>query len=185
MKQIKVLQDGVKECGAACLLSIIKYYKGNVSLERLLELTKTTKEGTNFYNLGEAAKEIGLVSKGYKIDDINKLNEIEKPFISQIVRNNYKHFVVVYKIKNDKITIMDPAKGMIKLNINEFNKLWTGYILILEPYKILPVYNENNYILSILKYIMFNNKKIIINLFSLTIIVTLFTLEFLNSSIFS
>jgi len=175
MKKIKVLQDGIKECGAACLLSIIKYYGGNVSLERLLELTKTTKEGTNFYNLGEAAKEIGLITKGYKIDDIDKLNEIEKPFISQIVINNYNHFVVIYKIKNEKITIMDPAKGMLKINLNEFKKMWTGYILILEPYKCLPKYNENNYIISILKDILSNNKKIIINLFSLTIIVTLFT----------
>ena len=145
MKKNIVIQDGIKECGAACLLSIIKYYGGNVSLERLLELTKTTKEGTNFYNLKETASEIGLNGKGYKIDSIDKLSEIEKPFISQIVINNYNHFVVVYKIKNDKITIMDPTKGMIKINLDEFSKIWTGYILILEPYKKLPVYNENNY----------------------------------------
>ena len=175
MKKIIVMQDGIKECGASCLLSIIKYYDGNVSLERLLELTNTTKEGTNFYNMQKAANEIGLISKGYKIDSIDKLIDIEKPFISQIVKDNYNHFVVVYKIKNDKITIMDPAKGMIKLSLEEFNNLWTGYILVLEPYKKLPVYNENNYILSLLKNIIFNNKKIIINLLSLTLIVTIFT----------
>ena len=73
MKKNIVLQDGIKECGSACLLSIIKYYGGNVSRERLLELTKTTKEGTNFYNISQAANEIGLISKGYKIDNINKL----------------------------------------------------------------------------------------------------------------
>ena len=175
MKKNIVLQDGIKECGSACLLSIIKYYGGNVSRERLLELTKTTKEGTNFYNISQAANEIGLISKGYKIEDINKLYEIEKPFISQIVINNYNHFVVIYKIKNNMITIMDPAKGILKLNIDEFSKIWTGYILMLEPYKKLPVYNENNYILSILKNILFDNKKIIINLLSLTLITTIFT----------
>ena len=135
MKKNIVIQDGIKECGAACLLSIIKYYGGNISLERLLELTKTTKEGTNFYNIKEAANEIGLISKGYKIDEIDKLYEIEKPFISQIVQNNYHHFVVIYKIKNDKVTIMDPAKGMIKISIKEFSQISTGYILILEPFK--------------------------------------------------
>ena len=174
-KKITVLQDGIKECGSACLLSIIKYYGGNVSLERILELTKTTKEGTNFYNLGEAAKEIGLISKGYQIENIDKLIDIEKPFISQIVRNNYKHFVVIYKIKNDKFTIMDPAKGMIKISKEEFNKLWTGYILILEPYKKLPIYDDNNYIVSIIKDIIITNKKIINNLLSLTLITTIFT----------
>ena len=175
MKKNKVIQDGIKECGAACLSSIIKYYGGNVSRERLLELTKTTKEGTNFYNISQAANEIGLISKGYKIDNINKLYELEKPFISQIVMNNYNHFVVIYKIKNGNITIMDPAKGILKLSIDEFSKIWTGYILMLEPYKKLPVYNENNYILSILKNIIFDNKKIIINLLSLTLITTIFT----------
>ena len=175
IKKIKVIQDGIKECGASCLMSIIRYYGGNVSLERLLELTKTTKDGTNFYNLQEAAREIGLLSKGYKIDEIEKILEIEKPFISQIVKNNYTHFVVVYKIKNNKITIMDPTKGMVKISLKEFQNIWTGYILILEPYKKLPIYNENNYVISILKDIIFHNKKIIINLFSLTALVTIFT----------
>ena len=175
MKKNIVIQDGIKECGAACLLSIIKYYGGNVSLERLLELTKTTKEGTNFYNLKEAAIEIGLNGEGYKLDSIDKLSEIEKPFISQIVINNYHHFVVVYKIKNNKITVMDPAKGMQKIDLDVFNNMWTSYILILEPFKKLPVYDENNYIFSILKSIIFSNKKIIINLMSLSLIVTLFT----------
>ena len=175
MKKNIVIQDGIKECGAACLLSIIKYYGGNVSLERLLELTKTTKEGTNFYNLKEAAIEIGLNGEGYKLDSIDKLSEIENPFISQIVINNYHHFVVVYKIKNNKITIMDPAKGMQKISLDEFNNMWTGYILILEPFKKLPIYDENNYIFSILKNIIFNNKKIILNLISLSLVVTLFT----------
>ena len=175
MKKNIVIQDGIKECGAACLLSIIKYYGGNVSIERLIELTKTTKEGTNFYNLKVAAEEIGLTALGYKIEDFNTLQEIEKPFISQIVINNYNHFVVVYKIINGKITIMDPARGMIKLSIDEFKKMWTSYILILEPYKKLPIYEENNYIFSILKTIIFSNKKIIINLLSLSIIATLST----------
>ena len=33
MQKIEVLQDGIKDCGAACLLSVIKYYGGNDSLE--------------------------------------------------------------------------------------------------------------------------------------------------------
>ena len=118
-----VIQDGIKECGSACLLSVIRYYGGNVEVNRLLELTNTTKDGTNFYDITKAASAIGLSAKGYKLNDINKLNETKKPFISQVIINNYKHFVVVYKIKNKIITIMDPAKGMIKLTIEEFSKI--------------------------------------------------------------
>ena len=173
-KKCIVLQDGFKECGSACLLSIIRYYGGNVSMERILELTKTGKDGTNFHNMSLAGLELGMMSKGYFIDNINDLDNIEKPFISQIVINNYHHFVVVYKISGEKITIMDPAKGMENISISEFLKIFTGYILIMEPIKKLPIYNDNNYLLNTIKEIIISNKKIIINLILLTLITTIF-----------
>ena len=64
-KKLIVKQDGYKECGAACLLSIIKYYKGNISINKLLELTHTNKTGTSFYNLIEASAKIGLEAIGW------------------------------------------------------------------------------------------------------------------------
>ena len=175
MKNVVVLQEGIKECGCACLLSIIRYYHGNVSIDRLLELTKTDKDGTNFYNLGVAGKELGLMSKGYKVDNIKKLEEINRPFISQVIINQMKHFVVVYKIKGDVITIMDPAKGMVKLKRCDFEKIFTGNILMFEPYRKLPVYQEDNYVLEMLKEVIINNKQLIINLLGLSLIVTIFT----------
>lgn len=175
MKKFVVLQEGIKECGCACLLSIIRYYHGNVSVERLLELTRTNKDGTNFYNLEVAGKELGLMSKGYKVDNIKKLQEINRPFISQVIINQMKHFVVVYKVKNEIITVMDPTKGMVKMKVCEFEKIFTGNILVFEPYKKLPVYQEDNYVLEILKEIINNNKKIVGNLMGLTLVATIFT----------
>ena len=174
-KNYTVIQDGIKECGSACLLSIIRYYGGNVSINSLNELTKTNKEGTNFYNLTEAAKEIGLTGKAYKLSSTKEIIQIDKPFISQVVINNYTHFVVVYKISDTKITIMDPAKGMVNMIIDEFNDIWTGYILTLEPYKRLPIYDEDNYLMNIIEYIIYNNKKMIINILIETLIVIIFT----------
>ena len=174
-KNYTVIQDGIKECGSACLLSIIRYYGGNVSINSLNELTKTNKNGTNFYNLTEAAKEIGLTGKAYKLSSTKEIIQIDKPFISQVVINNYTHFVVVYKISDTKITIMDPAKGMVNMIIDEFNDIWTGYILTLEPYKRLPIYDEDNYLMNIIEYIIYNNKKMIINILIETLIVIIFT----------
>ena len=174
-KNYIVIQNGLKDCGCACLLSVIRYYGGNVPMDKLLELTNTTSSGTNFYDITKAANEIGLSSKGYKLNSINKLDETEKPFISQVIINNYKHFVVVYKIKNNIITIMDPAKGMVKLTIDGFNKIWTSYILILTPYKKLPFLEDNNYLNSVIKKVIRNNKTIIMCLLLMTLTVTILT----------
>lgn len=175
LKKYIVLQDGLKECGSACLLSIIRYYQGNISMQRLLELTKTTKDGTNFYNMSLAAKELGFISKGYKVDDFELLKEIDKPFVSQIIINNYYHFVVVYKIKNNKVTIMDPAKGIINISLDKFKSIYTGYILLLEPYKKIPIYTESNYLINLVKETIYNNKNLIIKLLFFTIIIAIFT----------
>ena len=175
LKKYVVLQDGIKECGAACLLSIIKYYKGNVSLNYLLEITNTNKNGTNFYELSKGAQEIGFQSKGYKINNINEMLQYNNPFICQIKINNYNHFVVVYKIQKNKITVMDPAKGMIVVNQNKFNEMFTGNILLLEPIKKMPVFNDNNYLLKVIQNIIIINKKLIIKILSLTILVIIFT----------
>ena len=78
-KNLIVKQDGYKECASACLLSIIRFYGGNISINKLVELTKTDKFGTNFYNIKMAANEIGLDGIGYKVDDITKLKNVSTP----------------------------------------------------------------------------------------------------------
>lgn len=174
-KDVIVKQEGYKECGASCLLSIIKYYGGNISIDKLLKLTNTNHLGTNFYNIKVAANEIGLNAKGYKVNDVKLLIDYEKPFICQINNNNYLHFVVVYKIKDNKILVMDPAIGLINMDINSFNTIWTKNIMTFEKIKELPKYSEKNYIIEVIKQCINNNKKIIINLVLLSLISTIFT----------
>ena len=172
-KNLIVLQDGYKECGAACLLSIIRYYDGNISINKLVELTNTTKTGTHFYNLKEASTTIGLDSKAYKIDNINSLFDLKLPLICQFLNNNYEHFIVVYQITKNKVIIMDPTIGKRTLTIDEFSKLWTGYIMIFSPYKKLPIYIEEKYLNRVIIETIKNNKSIVINILLLSIIFTI------------
>ena len=108
-----VLQDGIKDCGVCCLLSIIRFYGGEVSKEYLREITHTTKDGVSLYSLGEGAKQIGFETIGMSgnLEDINVNN---LPCIVHfIVNKSYKHFVVLYGInkKKQQVILMDPAKG--------------------------------------------------------------------------
>jgi len=172
-KKLIVLQDGNKECGSASLLSIIRYYGGDIQLSKLVEITNTTKEGTNFYEIKKASYKLGLESYGYKIENFDTLYKIDCPYICQFVENNYSHFVVVYKIKNNKITIMDPAKGKVIMSKEEFSNKWTRYIMIFKPYKKLLIFNENKYLTKSIIQVLFNNKKLILNIFILSIIFTI------------
>ena len=172
-KSLIVLQEGNKDCGASCLLSVVRYYGGNISKEKIIDMTKTTKEGTTFYNIKEASNQIGLMAKSYKIEEIEKIKEITSPFICQVSKNSSMHFIVVYKVNNNKLLIMDPAIGKVIMDIFDFNNIWTGYIMILEKVGILPDYKNTKCLNKEIIKVLTSNKKIIIFIIILSIIVTL------------
>lgn len=175
-KKLIVKQDGCKECGAACLLSIIKYYKGSISINRLLELTHTDKNGTSFYNLKEASSKLGLEAIGFKV--INKdltsiINQLKMPSICQLINDNYEHFVVLYQIKNNKVIIMDPAVGFRTIKIDNFISMWTGYIMIFSKTKEIPYIKDEKYLNRIIVDTLIKNKSIVLNIILLSIIFTI------------
>lgn len=169
-----VTQDGIKDCGISCLLSIIRFYGGEVPKEYLRELTHTTKEGVSLYNLLEGAKKLGFDAVGLtgNLEDINVNN---LPCIVHfIVNKNYKHFVVLYEInkKKQEVTLMDPAKGKKIISFNEYNLLSSKNYLFLKPIKKLPQMFKKNIIYKNIKEILKENKK------------TLFLIIFLTTSYF-
>jgi len=171
-KNLIVIQEGSKECGAAALLSIIRYYQGNCSINKLLELTNTTKQGTNFYNIKVAAEKIGLSSKAFHIKELEKLDEISTPILCQLINNNFEHFVVIYKIKKDSVVLMDPSKGKVTIKKEKFKELWTGYIMIFEPYKKLLFIEETKYLNQVMIEVIIKNKDFVINIVLLSLIFT-------------
>ena len=174
-KKLIILQEGHKECGSAALLSIIRYYKGNVSLSKLSEICHITSKGTTFYNIKTAALELGLSSKAYKVEDINLLTTISSPILCQVKDDNLLHFVVIYKINNTNVVLMDPAKGEVIIDKWEFVEKWTGYIMVFEPQKKLINIKDNKFFTKLIYKTLFLNKGIIILLLSLSIVITILT----------
>ena len=122
----------MKDCGVTCLEMIIKYYKGYLKKSTLLQMTKTTKEGTTLYHLNETLKKIGFDSKGVKcnLNDITKENIILPCIANVIINNSYKHFIVIYEInfKKKYLIIADPQDKIKKISlITCYSLLFTNY----------------------------------------------------------
>ena len=155
-----VLQDGGKDCGVCCLLSIIRYYRGEVSKEYLRELTGTTRNGVSLYQLVTAASSLGFSCEGVK-GELSDLDCSRLPCIAHIVfQKKYQHFVVIYDIDRakERIVIMDPAKGKVVLSFSEFKMLSSGYFLYLNPVKQLPVFREIKSLSAFIKKFCFQNR---------------------------
>lgn len=133
-------QLNTMDCGPTCLRMVAKYYGKSFSLQSLRLESQIGKEGVNMLGISEAAEKIGFRTRGVKITLAELLNDAPKPAILHWEQN---HFVVLTpQIKKNKITIANPAKGIIKLSEKELLKYWAsvssenseyGIVLILEP----------------------------------------------------
>ncbi|MHB2149868.1 peptidase domain-containing ABC transporter [Calditrichota bacterium LG25] len=127
------------DCGPACLQMISKYYGKIYSLEYLREKSFITRGGVSLLGLSDAAEYIGMRTLSVKTSYDKLKKEVPLPCIAHW---NQNHFVVIYKIRNNKIYIADPSHGLLKFTEKEFLKGWKsknnddkdeGILLLLEP----------------------------------------------------
>lgn len=123
------------DCGPSCLRMIAASYGKRFSIQFLQELTGVSRIGATMTDLRDAAEKIGFRSLPVKIpfDVLDK----EQPFPA-ILHWKRNHFVVIYKIKGNKVYLADPAIGLISYTREEFLKNWAdgkteGMGLLLEP----------------------------------------------------
>ncbi|HFK5586163.1 TPA: peptidase domain-containing ABC transporter [Elizabethkingia anophelis] len=127
-------QKDQTDCGVGCLLSLIRYYGGNDTLENLREKSGTSKQGTTLLGLYQAANSIGFDAEGCEAD-INALVEHGEPVILHVVMEEKdEHYVVCYYYENNQFCIGDPSTGIIYWSKEELEQHWkTKACLTLKP----------------------------------------------------
>lgn len=129
-----VHQHDLTDCGAACLLSLIRYYGGESSILHLREISGTSNSGTTLLGLYQAAGAMGFDAQGAEADGITDLIEHGKPCILAVVIDNVlSHFVVCYGYENERFVISDPGKGVLEMTQEKLAGIWTRKCLLLEP----------------------------------------------------
>src|SRR5690606_2927198 len=85
-------QPDIMDCGPTCLRMVAKFYRRSLSLEKIRQLSETTRAGSSLQGVSHAAEKIGFKSLGVKIDYKNLVENAPLPCI---VFWNERHFVVV------------------------------------------------------------------------------------------
>lgn len=128
------LQHDQSDCGVACLKSLVTYYGGDISFEKLRELSGTSKQGTTLLGLYQVANQIGFTAEGNEAD-IQAIIDHGKPLILHVtIDNRLQHYVICYAFEKNKFIIGDPANGIVNYTKNELDKIWVSKAcLTLEP----------------------------------------------------
>lgn len=127
------------DCGPSCLRMIAKYYGRNYSVQYLREQAFITREGVSMLGISDAAERIGFRTMGVKVTLEQLRTEVPLPCV---LHWNQNHFVVLYKVKNGKYYIADPATKKLVYEESELARCWcstvvegkdTGAALLFEP----------------------------------------------------
>lgn len=170
-----VRQQDEKDCGVCSLLSIIRYYKGNVSLEQLRLDARTNNEGTTALNLVLASQKYGFDAVGMKVENLNDIKRL--PAIAHLnLKKGYSHYVVIEKVTKDKIILMDPAKGKVVKFLWEFQKEWSGVVLIFYPKQKIMVLKNDVTLFTIFKKVFISEKNLIKIIVLVSFLLTIFTI---------
>lgn len=134
MKYTFVKQHDITDCAAACMAMVCLHYKKETTITRLRDVMGTDIKGTNLIGLSKCAEELGFVSQAVKVDKEGFLSKYTLPAIANIVtREGLSHFVVIFKITKKYVIYGDPAKDLLRVEIDQFYKNFTGTLLLLKP----------------------------------------------------
>ena len=125
-----VMQMEALECGAACLNMILAYYKKYVTLEKTRSDCGVSRDGSSAGNIIKAAKNYGLQTKALLID---RKGVQKKGKFPCIIHWNKNHFVVLDGFTKKHAILNDPARGLVKVSFEEFDKAYSGIYMEFVP----------------------------------------------------
>ncbi len=125
-----VMQMEALECGAASLAMVMAYYEKWVPLEQVRLDCGVSRDGSNARSVLVAARNYGFEAQGFRCE-IDGLRE--NMLFPCIIHWNLNHFVVLDGFKGNYAYINDPARGEVKVSMEEFDSSFTGICLQIQP----------------------------------------------------
>lgn len=126
----QIMQMEALECGAACLTMIAAYYGKWLPLEQVRRDCGVSRDGQSALNIVKAARTYGFDARGYRFE-IDSL--VEQGQFPCIVHWGFNHFVVLRGFKKGRAYLNDPARGEVKIPIEDFDREFTGVVLTMTP----------------------------------------------------
>lgn len=118
------------ECGAASLTMLMAYYGKWVPLEEVRLACGVSRDGSNAKHLYLAAQHYGFNVKAMRMTPESLQTKGQFPCI---IHWNMNHFVVLDGFRGKYAYLNDPARGTVKVTMEEFDSSFTGIVLIPTP----------------------------------------------------
>lgn len=124
-----LLQSEAAECGLACLAMVACHHGHQTSLAELRQRHSTGLRGMTLRQLMEVADQLRFDSRPVRLE-MDELEGLRRP---AVMHWRFDHYVVLEAVSRQSVTLIDPARGRLRLPRSEVSDNFTGVALELEP----------------------------------------------------
>lgn len=129
-KSLKMyLQNTSSECGLCCVAYVAAKYGSPNNMRELREKFAISQRGASLSQIIDIASALGLSARALRAD-LDELNAVAKFSMLHWDLNN---FVVLINVRGKKVTIFDPASGVVTLSKDQVSRRFTGVVVEFLP----------------------------------------------------
>ncbi|WP_372053952.1 peptidase domain-containing ABC transporter [Tistrella mobilis] len=123
-----ILQSEASECGLACIAMIAGYHGRRIDLRSARTYYQTSQHGSTLRDLIGIASRFGLSARAIRAG-LDELSQLRLPCV---LHWKFNHFVVLKAVSRRHLDIVDPARGRVRVSMDEASKAFTGIALELQ-----------------------------------------------------
>ncbi|MGE5478719.1 MAG: ATP-binding cassette domain-containing protein [Bacteroidales bacterium] len=124
-----VLQFQAAECALAALAMLMGGHGCHVPLEELRQVSGVSGDGSSLALLKRVAARYGFHARAFRREP-EALAPADLPCMAFV---NFNHMLVVESMAAGWVDVVDPASGRRRMDAAEFDRIYTGVILCVEP----------------------------------------------------
>lgn len=164
-----VMQMEALECGAASLAMILAYHGRIEPLEKVRMACGVSRDGTSLKAIKAAAAGYGLAAKAFRYE-LDMVQDIAFP---AIIHWNFNHFVVLCGFTKKGAVLNDPARGRVTVSMKEFDKAFTGVVIMFEKTDGFEAGGEKHSVINFAKKRLAGTRSAVIFVFVTTVFITI------------
>ncbi|MFN2992202.1 peptidase domain-containing ABC transporter [Serratia plymuthica] len=124
-----IRQTESAECGVACLAMIAGWHGHRVDMRTLRAECHVSQLGMTFSQLMACAEGLNLSGRVIRLE----LDELHLLAVPCILYWDMNHFTVLRRVRGKTLELHDPARGLLKMTLQEANRHFTGIAMELTP----------------------------------------------------
>jgi ABC-type bacteriocin/lantibiotic exporter with double-glycine peptidase domain len=130
MRRVRPLtQVTATECGLCCAAMVLAHYGSKESIVSLRQDFEVGRDGMSIRDLRELFESRGFEVRVFRANRAG-LEDVALPVVALWQDS---HFVVVERVRENGVTLLDPALGRVDLAPEEFDEGFTGIVVVPVP----------------------------------------------------